>query len=91
MNILPFVVAFIAGLLIGVFYFGGLWLTIQKVYQLKRAWLWLFVSFISRLIVCLIPFYLLIRYNWLYLLPCLFGFLIVRFISVQIVKQNYDS
>lgn len=91
MTILPFVVPFMAGLLLGVFYFGGLWLTIKKVYQVKRPWLWLFLSFLGRLIVCLILFYVLIRYNWVYLLPCLFGFLIVRFVSVQIVKQGYDS
>jgi F1F0 ATPase subunit 2 len=91
MIILPFVVAFLAGLLLGVFYFGGLWLTIKKVYQFKKAWLWLFLSFIGRLAVCLVFFYLLVSQNWFYLLPCLLGVLIVRFISVQIIKKGYDS
>jgi F1F0 ATPase subunit 2 len=91
MTILPFWVTFVTGLILGVFYFGGLWLTIKKVYQVQRPWLWLFLSFISRLSVSLLVFYLLVRHNWLYVFSCLLGFLIVRFVSVQIIKQNYDS
>jgi F1F0 ATPase subunit 2 len=53
-----FVIAALAGILFGIIYFGGLWLTIQKMSQVNRPILLLTGSFIVRLGLVLVGFYL---------------------------------
>jgi F1F0 ATPase subunit 2 len=53
-----YAVAALAGILFGVIYFGGLWLTIQKMGQMDRPILLLTGSFILRLALVMAGFYL---------------------------------
>lgn len=83
LNWLALVIAFLAGLGMGFFYFGGLWLTVRKLLVTQRPFLWFSVSLLLRLAIVMGGFYLIIvRYVGaeliILLLTCILGFLIVR-------------
>lgn len=80
-----------AGLLLGVFFFGGLWWTTKKGLASKSPALWFIGSLFVRLGVTLIVFYYVSDNNWQRMLTCLLGFIISRAIIVrytQIPKLN---
>jgi F1F0 ATPase subunit 2 len=70
--------SFLAGILLGVFFFGGLWWTVQKITGSGRPYLISVASFIVRTIVVLVGFYYLLQAGWQFLFAALFGFLIAR-------------
>ena len=57
-DIFIWLLAALAGLLLGIFFFGGLWWTIQKGLSSNHPGLWFFGSLIVRTGVVLIGFYL---------------------------------
>ncbi len=75
--------AFAAGLLLGLFYFGGLWLTVQRLPRSEHPGMLTLVSLIIRLGVTLAGFYLVMAGRWERLLVCLAGFLLVRIVLVR--------
>ncbi len=79
----PSVVSMLAsafsGSALGLFYFGGLWLTIRRIASSRRPGMLMLVSFIIRLLVTLCGFYLVMDGRWERILACLVGFLVVRF------------
>lgn len=82
---------FIAGFILGVFYFGGLWFTVQRLPHLDNPALWAFVSFGFRLIVVLIGFYMIMGRSWENGVAALVGFILVRVLSIKklsIRKKN---
>ena len=70
--------AFIGGLLLGGFFFGGLWWTVQKGLASPRPALWFLVSYIVRMAVATTGFYALSDGHWSRLAACLLGFVIAR-------------
>jgi F1F0 ATPase subunit 2 len=77
-------IAVLAGLVLGLFYFGGLWLTVRRITCSTRPALLMLGSFVVRLLVTLCGFYLVMDGSWELLLACLAGFLVVRFILTRI-------
>lgn len=77
------VLAFAAGLGLGLFYFGGLWLTVQRLPRSRHPGLLTLGSLIVRLGVTLPGFYLVMAGRWERLLVCLAGFLVVRLVLVR--------
>jgi F1F0 ATPase subunit 2 len=69
---------FIAGIGFGLFYFGGLWLTVQRLEVTAHPGLLLVGSYIVRTLVVVWCFYLVMRGSWPRLLACLAGFWAVR-------------
>lgn len=70
---------FFAGLLIGVFFFGGLWWTIKMGMRSKYPAIWFIASFVIRFGTSLTVFFLMVSDNrWERLLVCLAGFVIAR-------------
>jgi F1F0 ATPase subunit 2 len=67
-----------AGLLLGGFFFGGLWWTVQRITCSGRPYLLSVVSFLIRTTVVLVGFYFLLQAGWPYLLAALAGFLVSR-------------
>lgn len=82
-NLLPLILALAAGIGLGVFYFGGLWLTVRRLPTAQHPALLSLLSFFARLGIVLSGFYLVMDGHWQRLLACLFGFLGVRFILVR--------
>ena len=70
--------AWIAGALLGVFFFGGLWWTIRKGISSTRPAFWFFGSLLLRMCVILVGFYVVSRGHWNRLLTCLLGFIMAR-------------
>ncbi len=79
---------FLAGMGFGLFYFGGLWLTLQKI-ATRQSWtLWLGISFILRLAVVLTGFFLLMQGNWLKLVALTTGFIIIRIVMIKRIQKT---
>jgi F1F0 ATPase subunit 2 len=76
-------IAFAAGGGIGVFYFGGLWLTVQHLPACRQPALWTFISFFIRTAASLLGFYWVMNGHWKRGLACLCGFLMMRLFLVR--------
>ena len=79
--------AFVVGALLGAFFFGGLWWTIQKGVTSARPALWFLGSLLLRTSVILAGFYFVAQGHWSRLLACLVGFLIARGIVVRRLRR----
>ena len=75
--------ALVAGLLLGTFFFGGLWWTVQKGMTSEMPALWFVGSLLLRTGVILAGFYFVSQNHWSRLVMCLLGFLIARVIVVK--------
>ncbi|MFU8794855.1 MAG: ATP synthase subunit I [Dethiobacteria bacterium] len=70
----------LVGCLVGFFFFGGLWWTVQKITSSRRPYLISVISFIVRTSVALTCFYLLLQTGWQNLLAAMVGFIAIRFV-----------
>ncbi len=80
------ILAFIAGILLGILFFLGLWVTVKKVVKTKIPSIWVFVSFFLRVSIILIGFYYVSEGSWQRLLVCVLGFIIARFLVGHFTK-----
>jgi F1F0 ATPase subunit 2 len=67
-----------AGLLLGAFFFGGLWWTVTNGVSSPRPALWFFTSMLLRMNVTLAGFYFVGGVEWRRWLLCLIGFVLAR-------------
>ena len=77
------VMAFVAGLVLGAFFFGGLWWTVQKGLKSENPAIWFFGSMMLRIALIVLAFYYVAQGHWSGLLACLAGFLVGRFFIVR--------
>lgn len=75
--------ALIPGIILGIFYFGSLWITVRQLpttaYPIR-----LFIgSFLGRTIVTLFGFYLVMDGQWQRILICLAGFIAARILLTR--------
>ncbi|MEL7076533.1 MAG: ATP synthase subunit I [Cyanobacteria bacterium J06648_1] len=86
------IVAFIVGASLGLFYFGGLWLTVQQLPVTQHPYRLIFFSFISRLVITLYVLSLILSGNGVYgvipLLLCCLGFLVIRTMMILLVRSR---
>ncbi len=82
-DILALALALFAGALLGVFFFGGLWWSVQKGVVSDRPALWFFGSLLLRTSLVLAGFYFVSQGHWSRLVACLVGFLVARIILVR--------
>ena len=82
--------SFIAGGLIGAFYFGGLWLTVKRIPTSNNPHLLLLGSFFLRLAATLTAFYALVPWGWQALAVALLGLLISRQALIRIKGRKPD-
>jgi F1F0 ATPase subunit 2 len=82
-DILALAPALAAGALLGAFFFGGLWWTVQKGVASESPAIWFLGSLLLRTGVALAGFYLVSQGHWSKLVACLLGFLIARFVVVN--------
>jgi F1F0 ATPase subunit 2 len=75
--------ALVAGLLLGTFFFAGLWWTVQKGMTSEMPALWFVGSLLLRTGVILAGFYFVAQDHWSRLVMCLVGFLIARIFVVK--------
>jgi len=78
MNIAWIITALLIGAVLGLFYFGGLWLTVRRVANAQQPALLLFVSFLVRVGVVLTSLYFVMDGHWGRLVAYMVGFLLAR-------------
>jgi len=71
------------GIILGLIYFGGLWLTVRRLTTGKHQAIVMLGSFVIRNALMVIGFFPVIRQGWQYALICLAGIIIVRFILIH--------
>jgi F1F0 ATPase subunit 2 len=76
------------GAVLGVFYFGGLWLTIRHLPQSQQPSLLTLGSFLGRSAVCLFGFYLAVGNSLEVLIFSLAGFVLTKMALVRIMGPN---
>jgi F1F0 ATPase subunit 2 len=85
-DVLSFISSLIAGLLLGAFFFGGLWWTVRKGVKSERVALWFFGSMLLRTGVVMLGFYLLLGDSWQRMLAGLLGFFIARLLVTWLTR-----
>lgn len=80
--------AFLAGTLLGLFYFGLLWATVRRVPTARHPALLVLGSFAVRMAVVIAAFYFVMNGRWERLAACLLGFLIVRQVMVSRIRPD---
>jgi F1F0 ATPase subunit 2 len=73
--------------MLGVFFFGGLWWSVQKGVSSERPGLWFFGSLLLRNIITLAGFYVVSQGHWSRLVACLLGFMLARVIVVRLLSR----
>jgi F1F0 ATPase subunit 2 len=88
---LTLAMALMAGVLLGAFFFGGLWWTVRKGMASKRAALWFLGSMLLRTGVVLLGFYFVLGDNWQRLVAGLLGFVIARLIVTRLTRPSGEQ
>ncbi|REJ68759.1 MAG: ATP synthase subunit I [Planctomycetota bacterium] len=83
MNTAWIIISFLSGCVLGVLYFGGLWLTVRRATIARQPGLLLFLSFLVRTAVTLFGFYLVMDGRWERLIACLIGFVVARALLIR--------
>jgi F1F0 ATPase subunit 2 len=80
-----------AGLLLGLFFFGGLWWTVSRGVSVRRPALWFLGSLLVRTGVTLGGFYFAARDSWQRWLLCLLGFVLARIVVQWLTRSGGTS
>jgi F1F0 ATPase subunit 2 len=78
------VVALLAGLGTGIWYFGGLWLTVHHLRTARRPVLFLLVSFLVRTLVSAWGVYVTMQGSGSQLAAAFLGLMVIRAVCVRI-------
>jgi F1F0 ATPase subunit 2 len=87
-NIFPLFIVLVEGVFVGLFFFGGLWWTVQKGLTSNHAALWFFGSTLLRVGIALAGFYFIACGDWSRILVCLLGFVIARIAVVHFARST---
>ncbi|MGD8783354.1 MAG: ATP synthase subunit I [Thioalkalispiraceae bacterium] len=87
-----FVIMFIAGSLIGLVFYLGLWLTVRKLQQVRHPALLMLASLLLRFAFALAGFYLIAHYGgWQQLLVAVVGFTLIRIILSSRLRPKQNT
>lgn len=86
-----FVLPWVAGVLLGAMFFGGLWWTVRKGLTSNNPALWFLVSPLLRMSVAMGGFYLVAGGQWERLMVCLVGFISARFVVARLTRLPSDN
>lgn len=82
-SVFPLILVFMTGGLLGLFFFAGLWLTLQYSLHAKYAAIWLILSFLLRSSMVLWAIYWLGQGQWQRFSACMLGFVLMRFVLLN--------
>jgi F1F0 ATPase subunit 2 len=85
---LTMLLAWVAGLLLGAIFFGGLWWTIRQGVSSKQPALWFGGSLLLRMSIALAGFYFVSGGHWQRLLLCLLGFIMARLVVIYLTRPQ---
>ena len=89
-ELLVLATALAAGLLLGAFFFGGLWWTVIKGVSSPRPALWFFGSLLLRMSIALVGFSIVSGGHWERLLVCFLGFLMTRPVVTWLTRPSRE-
>lgn len=82
-------ITFFIGIILGIIYFGGLYLSIQKINKVKYPSLLMSLSFIIRMAILLGAFFYISKNGYKNILLALVGVILVRIImTFKFINQN---
>ncbi|NLX19898.1 MAG: ATP synthase subunit I [Desulfobulbus sp.] len=87
-TVLALLLAMVAGLGLGLFYFGGLWLTVQRLGRVHNPTLLFTLSFVVRTALAVTGMYLVMDGSWQRMLACLAGFIVVRQVMLSCLRPD---
>ena len=87
-EMLILMLAWAAGILLGAFFFGGLWWTVRKGLSSTQPAFWFFGSLLVRMSIALTGFYFVCGGHWERLVLCLLGFIMARVIVMWLTKTK---
>jgi F1F0 ATPase subunit 2 len=90
-EILTFVVAPVAGIILGAVFFGGLWWTVRRGVSSQRPALWFLISLLLRMGIALGGFYFVSGGHWERLLLCLLGFATARLAVTRLTQRTGEE
>jgi len=82
-NIFHLLIALISGFSLGIFYFVSLWVTVRKLPTTQMPIRLFIGSYLGRISITLLGFYLVINGHWERALVGLLGFLLARILLVN--------
>ena len=82
--------SFLPGVVLGIFYFGSLWITVRQLPTTAYPVRLFIGSFVGRMVVTLIGFYLVMNGQWQRVLICLLGFVAARIILTRFWRPQAE-
>jgi F1F0 ATPase subunit 2 len=80
-----------SGIFLGIFYFGGLWMTLKRLSQSRQPDLLTLASFLMRSALCLFGFYLVAGHGLEALAVCLAGFIALKFALIYRMNSPHEE
>ncbi len=88
---LGLIFAFVAGMLLGGLFFGGLWWTVRKCVVTPYPARWMLSSAVLRMSITLAGFYFVGAEQFKPLLACLVGFIAVRLLVTGLTRPSIQA
>lgn len=89
MDFLTLFLMIVAGFLLGLLYFQGMWMTVRSLMKGNKKSLPRFLaSFFLRTALLAVAFYLLMAHDWRRIIALAVGFTVARFVVVGRVKRT---
>ncbi|MGA8135415.1 MULTISPECIES: ATP synthase subunit I [Pseudomonas] len=86
MNELSLLAPLLAGVVLGVVFFGGLWWTVRRAMASPWVGLWFFASLLVRTTIVLVGLYLACGDTWQRWLAALSGFVVARLLIMRLSR-----
>ena len=85
------ILAWMAGLMLGSIFFGGLWWTVRRGVAAKQPAMLFMSSFLLRMAIAVSGFLLVGRGDWKRLVVCLVGFVMARLVVIWLTRQPMEA
>jgi F1F0 ATPase subunit 2 len=90
-DVLHLILAVLSGILLGAFFFGGLWWTINRSLASAQPALLILSSFLLRTAVAVAGFYIALLVGWQSLVACMLGFLVSRAVVTRGIGVSQEK
>ena len=91
MQEMVWLLAFLAGAVLGSFFFGSLWLTVRQLPTTAWPVRLIIGSYFGRMAIALLGFYMIIQGDWQRAIAGLLGFIAIRFMFVRRLQPSRRS
>jgi F1F0 ATPase subunit 2 len=85
------ILAWMAGLMLGSVFFGGLWWTVRRGVVSKQPAMLFMCSFLLRMGITVSGFLLVGRGDWKRLVACLIGFVMARLVVIWLTRESLEA